>query len=113
MNKSFLETMSPSGTCPTATHRKTAQVQLPIFKQGDDLGFCLSEHKTVPDALLAYAEMLAEARAVVLALADQEQLEIVQADTHFIAVEGPAVLIDELIEKGMLSPVFDDEDEDE
>jgi hypothetical protein len=112
MKSPSLQAMSASGTAPTAAHRKSAQAQLPIYKQGDDLGFCLSKHHTVRAALFAYAEMLAEAQAVVLALADRgEQLDI-QADTHFIGVEGPAVLVDELIEKGMLLPIFDDEDDE-
>ena len=34
-----------------------------------------------------------------------------KADTHFIEIEGPAVLVDELIEEGLLSPMLDDEQE--
>jgi hypothetical protein len=36
---------------------------------------------------------------------------IIQADTHFIEIEGPPALMDEFIEKGMLSPHFEDEEE--
>lgn len=94
------------------TRTKAAQLQLPIYKQGDDLGHCLAEHDTVREALIAYSGMLDEARAIVTALAEHGQhLEITQADTHFIEIEGPAPLVDELIEKGLLSPPFEDEEE--
>ena len=91
---------------------KTAQMHLPLFKQGDDLGTCLHQHGTVREALIAYSEMLAEAQAIVTALAEHGQhLEITQADTHFIEIEGPSSLVDELIEKGLLSPHVEDEEE--
>jgi hypothetical protein len=92
--------------------KKTAEFRLPIFKQGDDLGHCLAECDTVRGALLAYAAMLNEAREMVVALAEHaDHLEITQADTHFIAVEGPAKLVDQLIENGLLaSEQADDED---
>jgi len=91
--------------------RKTAELHLPIFKQGDDLGACLRQHRTTRKALIAYSEMLGEAQAIVMALAEHgRQLEITQADTHFIEIEGPAPLVDEFIEKGLLSPPFEDEE---
>ncbi len=93
-------------------HRKTAELHLPIFKQGDDLGACLRQHGTVRQALIAYSEMLDEAQAIVTALAEHgHQIEITQADTHFIEVEGPSSLVDELIEKGVLSPPTDEEED--
>lgn len=91
--------------------RKTAELHLPIFKQGDDLRACLHQHDTVREALIAYSGMLAEAQAIVTALAKHgHQIEVIQADTHFIEVEGPSSLVDELIEKGVLSPHFEDEE---
>lgn len=93
--------------------QKTAELHLPIHKQGDDLGACLRQHGTTREALIAYSDMLAEARVIVTALAEHGQhLEITQADTHFIEIEGPAPLVDELIEKGLLSPLVDDEQDD-
>lgn len=93
----------------TMKRRKTAELHLPIFKQGDDLGACLRQHGTVREALTAYSEMLGEAQAIVTALAAHgHQLEVTQADTHFIEIEGPSPLVDELIEKGLLSPPPDD-----
>ena len=92
--------------------RKTAELRLPIFKQGDDLGHCLAEHDAVRDALLAYAGMLNEARDMVVSLAEHaDHIGITQADTHFIAVEGPAKLVDELIERGLLSPEYEDDED--
>lgn len=85
-------------------HRKTAEFHLPIYKQGDDLGHCLAENDTVRNALLAYAEMLNAAREMVVALAEHaDQFEITQADTHYIGVEGPAKVVEELIDRGLLS----------
>lgn len=91
--------------------RKNAELHLPIFKQGDDLGACLRQHRSTRKALIAYSEKLAVAQAIVLALAEHgKQLEITQADTHFIEIEGPSSLVDELIEKGLLSPHFQEEE---
>jgi hypothetical protein len=93
--------------------RKTAELHLPIFKQGDDLGACLRQHHPTRKALIAYSEMLAEAQVIVLALAEHgRQLEITQADTHVIEIEGPAPLVDEFIEKGLLSPLVDGEEDE-
>lgn len=90
---------------------KSAELHLPIFKQGDDLGACLRQHRTTRKALIAYSEMLAAAQAIVIALSEHgRQLEITQADTHFIGIEGPSFLVDELIEKGLLSPSLEDEE---
>jgi hypothetical protein len=48
--------------------------------------------------------MLNAAREMVVALAEHaDQLEITQADTHYIGVEGPARLIEALIDRGLLS----------
>lgn len=92
--------------------KKTAEFRLPIFKQGDDLGHCLAEHDTVRDALLAYAGMLNDARDMVVGLAEHAgHIEITQADTHYIAVSGPAKLVDELIEKSLLSPEPEDDED--
>jgi hypothetical protein len=93
----------------------TAELQLPIFKQGDDLAEHLREEKDTKAALLAYAERLLAATSMVETLAKHaEWLEIEQADTHMILVSGPRLVIHSLIEEGVLAlePESDDEDDD-
>ena len=92
----------------------TAELQLPIFKQGDDLAEHLREEKDTKAALLAYAERLRAAAGMVETLAKHaEWLEIEQADTHFILVSGPGLVIHSLIEEGVLSLEPDSDDEQE
>jgi hypothetical protein len=95
-----------------ACHEKvTAELQLPIFKQGDDLAQHLLEEKDTKAALLAYAERLRSAAGMVETLVKHaDGLEIEQADTHFILVSGPGLVIHSLIEEGVLAPEPDSDD---
>ena len=93
-------------------NRKTAVLQLPVHKQGDDLGHCLRQTATVREALIAYTDTLAVARAMLQALSvHAARREIAQADAHLIEIEGPARLGDRLIARGLLSPLPDEHDE--
>lgn len=92
----------------------TAELHLPIFKQGDDLAEHLREENDTKAALLAYAERLRGAAGIVETLAkDAEYLEIEQADTHFILVSGPGLLIHSLVEQGVLVLDPDSEEAEE
>ena len=92
----------------------TAELHLPIFKQGDDLAEHLREEKDTKAALLAYAERLKGAAGMVETLAKQaEWLEIEQADTHFILVSGPGLFIHSLVEQGVLALEPDSEEAEE
>lgn len=93
--------------------KETAELLLPSFKQGDDLGEHLRQEKDTKAALLAYAERLKAATSMVETLAKHaEWLEIEQADTHLILVSGPGLVIHSLIEDGILAPEPSIEDED-
>jgi|ERR1043165_1619250 hypothetical protein len=92
--------------------KETAELRLPIFKQGDDLAEHLQQEKGTKAALLAYAERLKDATSLLETLAKHaEWLVIEQADTHFILVSGPAALIHSLVEEGVLALEIDTEDE--
>lgn len=93
----------------------TAEFQLPIYKQGDDLAQHLREEKDVPSALLAYAETLKAAAGMVESLAQHaEWLNVEQVNPHFIVVSGPWLVIHALIDKGLLvaKPGTDEEAEE-
>lgn len=90
-----------------------AELQLPIYKMGDDLAEHLQEEKDTPSALLAYAESLKAAARMVESLAQHaEWLKVEQADTHLILVSGPRLVVQALIDSGLLAPEQDTEDED-
>jgi len=103
-------------------NRKTAELHLPIFKQGCDLADHLEAHRGDCDkALLAYAERLTTASKLVMQLAEaiQGSAVVINADCHVIQVDGPTELIEALVGNGLLSedaleeeePEWDDEPE--
>jgi hypothetical protein len=82
-----------------------AELKLPIFKQGDDLAQHLQDKKDTRAAMLAYAERMKTAASILEKLAEHgDRVAIEEADTHFILVSGPASLIRQLIDKGLLAP---------
>jgi hypothetical protein len=92
----------------------TAELQLPIFKQGDDLAQHLHEEKDTKAALLAYVERLKAAAGTVEMLAKYaEWLRIEQADTHMILVSGPRLFMQPLIEEGVLALEPDSKEDEE
>ena len=83
--------------------RKSAELHLPYFKQGDDLGHYLEKNKTNLEALVAHAEMLEYAASILRNVAEEirevdKKIEI-NADTHMIYIEGPEEFMDNLVPK--------------
>ena len=94
---------------------KYAEIDLPYHKQGDDLGWFLSENKnTVPDALELHAVNMDTAakqlRAVKKLIGDTPVK--IHADTHMIQISGPASLINALVaaELAWIPDWYDEED---
>ena len=79
---------------------RIARVNLGIFKQGHDLAECLTLAKDQHgQALDDYGDMLNHAGDVMRLLSHLTRygLKIADADTHMILIEGPAYIIDELV----------------
>jgi hypothetical protein len=95
---------------------KYADLHLPYFKQGDDLDHFVRTCATPREALEAHARMLECAAAVLRKVKDiaaGHEIKI-EADVHFIRVEGPDDVIDALIAAELVEKsIFDDEEEDE
>lgn len=92
---------------------KSAIINLPYFKQGDDLGHHLSQCLTTEAALEAHASQLEEAVQMlrnIKTIIAGKKVDI-QANTHMIIIEGPAKVISTLVDAGYAS--FDDEDWDD
>jgi hypothetical protein len=96
---------------------KTYELQLPVFKQGDDLGHQISEAKTLPEAFEAQASSYDLAAAMcrrMAAVVKEDPSLTVDACTHTIWLDGPKEKLDTLVEEGLLSVMdFGDDDEDE
>jgi hypothetical protein len=91
---------------------ETAELHLPIFKQGDDLAEHLQAEDDTKAALLAYADRLRAAASMVDAVAEHaDRLKVEQADTHFILLSGPESLIWELTTQGLLTHESTDEED--
>ncbi len=85
---------------------ETYELQLPYFKQGDDLGFFLTITTTPSEAFLAHAEML-EGTAKLLRRVAAVAVECpgieVDADCHMISVTGPVAGLAGLVQDEILS----------
>jgi hypothetical protein len=94
---------------------REAQICLPYFLQGSDLGFRLDGTETVGDALEAHAAAMdeaAEALRRVKAMVKGEDVEF-DACCDSIFVSGPEEVIEDLIAAGLAcTPDYDDDDED-
>ena len=95
------------------TAEQTAQLALPIHKQGDDLGHYLEHTKDNTAALTAYAEDLGEARAIVEKLVPYAPKLTIQADTHCIFITGPVDVMEELNAQGVGFYCWDEEVDEE
>jgi hypothetical protein len=82
----------------------TAELHLPIFKQGDDLAHHLEQEQDTKKALLAYAGQLRAAAGMVEQVAEHADHLQIDADTHWISVSGPTLAVGSLIEQGVLTP---------
>lgn len=95
---------------------KTAEIHLPYYKQGDDLRYHLDNSESFEAALKAHAEQLEAAAAVLREVRERVDGEDItlNADTHWIGIEGPDDLIDSLIASGLAHhDPFEDEYEDD
>jgi hypothetical protein len=95
---------------------KHAEIQLPYFKQGDDLSHHLKQASTVDEALELHAQQLehgANVLRTIRAAVRGHDIQI-EADTHMIQVSGPDEVIDSLIAGKLASiPIWDETGEDD
>jgi hypothetical protein len=88
------------------------EIRLPVFKQGDDLAYALSENGgDVVRGLLTQAEHYALASTQLIKLASHPRVAelTITADTHSIDVEGPQDLLDELIKRELIIKCNDED----
>lgn len=91
---------------------KTGILSLPVFKMGDDLGYCIENNETLTDAFMDQAASYEEAANLckkMAAIASEYELDVYAA-THTIEVSGEENVIDKLIKEQILQ---EDEFEDE
>mgnify|MGYP001172712982 CR=1 FL=1 len=100
---------------------KSYEIHLPYFKQGDDLAGCIeSAEGDVVKALELHAEMLDDAAHILMKIknvieeAKASKEVYIEADTHFISIEGPKEVLSSLIDNELVEVIeFDDEDDDD
>jgi hypothetical protein len=92
------------------------RIDLPYYKQGDDLAHCINQNDgDVEKGLLSHAEMLREAAqqlediASLVSKYGSDRVEI-EADTHCIMIDGPKDLLDELVEQDLATAEGDIEE---
>lgn len=91
---------------------KEYTLELPYFKKGDDISFCLRETKSVSEAFLMHADHMEAAAAMCRRIAEFPELEV-DADCHMIWVKGPQEILDKLVAEDLLSVTEWDDEEDE
>lgn len=87
---------------------KSAQINLPLFKVGDDFGFHLSENNG--DIFLAISGYCGQLNSAIDQLLEIGKIlkknsikEVnISGDTHYIEISGPDKIIDELIKKELV-----------
>mgnify|MGYP001564782542 CR=1 FL=1 len=80
-------------------------LQLPYFKQGDDLYFAKQSTDNDADAFVAHAELMQETANILKTMASKSKehnLKIVDCDTHFISVSVDQEIGDILVKDGLL-----------
>ncbi|QDV69022.1 hypothetical protein Poly24_27360 [Rosistilla carotiformis] len=92
---------------------KYADIHLPYFKQGDDLGHHLKHCATVEDALEAHAQQLDYAAEILRKVRSMiaGQGVTLEADTHMIMASGPDEIIEALIDAKYASNTWDEDGE--
>jgi hypothetical protein len=81
------------------------EIQLPVFKQGDDLAYALDKcGGDVIRGLLNQARSYYKAGAMLAALAAHPRVAelTITGDTHSVDVEGPQDLLDELVQRELI-----------
>lgn len=94
---------------------KTFELNLPVFKQGDDMAHCLSQARTVKKAFEMQAENYEEAARIcrkMAGIASEERKLKVDADTHIISLFGPTERLLALEKEGVVRSYEWDEDDD-
>jgi hypothetical protein len=94
---------------------KSYYLNLPYFKQGDDLAWAMDKKETDTEAFELHAEMLENAVFLLRKCADlaaENKIKIAYADTHMIGIECPEEVGDNLVSHGILG-VDEWEDEEE
>lgn len=104
---------------------KLHELQLPVYKQGDDMAACLEKNENTVDALKDLGSVYTQAAQRCINLANKIETnhpEIkVYGDTHVIWVEGPEVDLEALVQANLVEVYElndenednDDEDEDD
>jgi hypothetical protein len=84
----------------------TCTLELPFFKQGDDLSMLLHQGMTNAQALVTYAEQMDEAGRLLRRLSASIECQplTITADAHIICVEGPEDVLAPLLKDGTLQP---------
>jgi hypothetical protein len=93
-----------------------AEINLPYYKQGDDLDHHLSQCATVEAALEAHAQQLEAGAQMLRRVKDMVAGKAVEidADTHMIHISGPEDVINALIDAELAwRDPFEDECDDE
>lgn len=104
-------------TTVKSSENKYYDLELPVFKKGDDLSHSIEEAEgNIQKGFLAQASFYEQAASICRRLAGVAA-EIpglaVTADTHMIEVYGPADRLSSLVEEGILYEHEDYDDEDE
>src|ERR1700734_19892 len=91
---------------------KNAEFHLPIYKRGNDLRECLKHVKgNKCKGLILYAQQLHFAATLCEDLAAElkgkRNVEI-EADTHYISIEGPDAWIDKMVEMELLDEAVEE-----
>ena len=97
---------------------KHAEINLPIYKKGDDMDSCLVKNEdgsvNVRDSLTKYSDLLKYCSDILIqirnAIPEQNNLKL-HGDTHYIGLNGDSNIIDRLVNLDLVS--VDDEMDDE
>jgi hypothetical protein len=92
--------------------KKTVEIHLGYYKQGDDLGGCLGELKDPYKALRGHADQMRSVGKHLDKVADVvsgHKINI-QADTHMISLTCDTKLAQKLLDLGLASSGFEDEE---
>lgn len=94
--------------------KRKYELQLPYYKQGDDLAYYISVSKTPAEALVKYVDRLDSAALMLERLADvalDNDIEL-HGGSHFIQVVCEQELGDRLMKEKLLTESPDDYEED-
>jgi hypothetical protein len=82
---------------------KTVELPLLFYKSGDDMAHHLDNTPSVVDALEAFAGQMDSAAECLRSIKDTVAGHpvTIDADCHFIAIEGPDEVLDKLVAAGL------------